>query len=173
MADLIDEPHGEECAGVDGVEAGGGANLGHALGQLAAGAEVGEDDVADEIEERIADLVAVAGLTGDVEFHHLFFFRCQPLAVVCADPRMPKSDGTRDTIREMPELPDITAYLSALEARILGQKLEQVRLASFTLLRTAQTAAGERERPRGARAAADREEDCDWTGRRTFGWCCI
>jgi formamidopyrimidine-DNA glycosylase len=38
----------------------------------------------------------------------------------------------------MPELPDITAYLSALEARILGQKLEQVRLASFTLLRTAQ-----------------------------------
>jgi formamidopyrimidine-DNA glycosylase len=51
---------------------------------------------------------------------------------------MPKADGTRDTIREMPELPDITAYLSALEARILGQKLEQVRLASFTLLRTAQ-----------------------------------
>ncbi len=38
----------------------------------------------------------------------------------------------------MPELPDITAYLSALEARILGQKLERVRLASFTLLRTAQ-----------------------------------
>ncbi len=38
----------------------------------------------------------------------------------------------------MPELPDITAYLSALETRILGQKLEQVRLASFTLLRTAE-----------------------------------
>jgi len=38
----------------------------------------------------------------------------------------------------MPELPDITAYLSALETRILGQKLERVRLASFTLLRTAQ-----------------------------------
>jgi formamidopyrimidine-DNA glycosylase len=38
----------------------------------------------------------------------------------------------------MPELPDITAYLSALEVRILGQRLEQVRLASFTLLRTAQ-----------------------------------
>ncbi|MGA9984329.1 MAG: DNA-formamidopyrimidine glycosylase family protein [Acidobacteriaceae bacterium] len=36
----------------------------------------------------------------------------------------------------MPELPDITAYLSALETRIVGQKLEQVRLASFTLLRT-------------------------------------
>ena len=38
----------------------------------------------------------------------------------------------------MPELPDITAYLSALEKRILGEKLERVRLASFTLLRTAQ-----------------------------------
>jgi formamidopyrimidine-DNA glycosylase len=38
----------------------------------------------------------------------------------------------------MPELPDITAYLSALEKRILGTKLERVRLASFTLLRTAQ-----------------------------------
>ncbi len=36
----------------------------------------------------------------------------------------------------MPELPDITAYLSALEKRIKGQKLEKVRLASFTLLRT-------------------------------------
>jgi formamidopyrimidine-DNA glycosylase len=38
----------------------------------------------------------------------------------------------------MPELPDITAYLTALEKRILGQRLERVRLASFTLLRTAQ-----------------------------------
>jgi formamidopyrimidine-DNA glycosylase len=38
----------------------------------------------------------------------------------------------------MPELPDITAYLSALEPRILGQRLLQVRLNSFTLLRTAQ-----------------------------------
>jgi formamidopyrimidine-DNA glycosylase len=36
----------------------------------------------------------------------------------------------------MPELPDIAAYISALEARILGQMLEQVRLASVFLLRT-------------------------------------
>jgi formamidopyrimidine-DNA glycosylase len=36
----------------------------------------------------------------------------------------------------MPELPDITAYLTALEKRIQGEKLERVRLASFTLLRT-------------------------------------
>src|SRR5580692_202412 len=37
----------------------------------------------------------------------------------------------------MPELPDIAAYLSALEPRIVGQPLERVRLASVFLLRTA------------------------------------
>jgi formamidopyrimidine-DNA glycosylase len=36
----------------------------------------------------------------------------------------------------MPELPDIAAYISALEARILGQPLERVRLASVFLLRS-------------------------------------
>jgi len=38
----------------------------------------------------------------------------------------------------MPELPDIAAYLSALEVRIVGQPLQRVRLASAFLLRTAQ-----------------------------------
>jgi formamidopyrimidine-DNA glycosylase len=38
----------------------------------------------------------------------------------------------------MPELPDIAAYISALEARIVGQPLLAVRLASAFLLRTAQ-----------------------------------
>ena len=38
----------------------------------------------------------------------------------------------------MPELPDIAAYISALEDRIVGQPLEHVRLASPFLLRTAQ-----------------------------------
>lgn len=37
----------------------------------------------------------------------------------------------------MPELPDITVYLEALERRILGHKLEQVQLTSPFLLRTA------------------------------------
>jgi formamidopyrimidine-DNA glycosylase len=37
----------------------------------------------------------------------------------------------------MPELPDIAAYITALEARILGQTLERVRLGSVFLLRTA------------------------------------
>ena len=38
----------------------------------------------------------------------------------------------------MPELPDIAAYISALEPRIVGQPLEHVRLNSAFLLRTAQ-----------------------------------
>jgi formamidopyrimidine-DNA glycosylase len=36
----------------------------------------------------------------------------------------------------MPELPDISAYITALEPRILNQPLEKVRLASAFLLRT-------------------------------------
>ena len=36
----------------------------------------------------------------------------------------------------MPELPDISAYITALEARIVGQTLERVRLGSVFLLRT-------------------------------------
>jgi formamidopyrimidine-DNA glycosylase len=38
----------------------------------------------------------------------------------------------------MPELPDISAYITALEARILGQPLQQIRVANAFLLRTAQ-----------------------------------
>src|SRR5882757_1020650 len=38
----------------------------------------------------------------------------------------------------MPELPDISAYLSALGERIVGQPLEHIRIASAFLLRTAQ-----------------------------------
>jgi formamidopyrimidine-DNA glycosylase len=37
----------------------------------------------------------------------------------------------------MPELPDISAYLTALEARILGERLVRVRIVSPFLLRTA------------------------------------
>jgi formamidopyrimidine-DNA glycosylase len=40
----------------------------------------------------------------------------------------------------VPELPDINAYLRALEARIVGQPLEGVRLGSPFLLRTAEPA---------------------------------
>jgi formamidopyrimidine-DNA glycosylase len=37
----------------------------------------------------------------------------------------------------MPELPDITAYIDALESRIVGQPLQHIRMASPFLLRTA------------------------------------
>ena len=45
----------------------------------------------------------------------------------------------------MPELPDITAYIAAIEARVLGQPLTQVRIASAFLLRTAKPAVSEAE----------------------------
>lgn len=38
----------------------------------------------------------------------------------------------------MPELPDITAYIEALEARIVAQRIERIRLASAFLLRSVQ-----------------------------------
>jgi formamidopyrimidine-DNA glycosylase len=37
----------------------------------------------------------------------------------------------------VPELPDITAYLTALKSRVIGEPLEQLRIASPLLLRTA------------------------------------
>ena len=37
----------------------------------------------------------------------------------------------------MPELPDLTIYVEALERRIVGEPLERVRVAGWNLLRTA------------------------------------
>ena len=45
----------------------------------------------------------------------------------------------------MPELPDISAYITALEPRILGQPLERVRITSPFLLRTAEPPIAEAE----------------------------
>src|ERR1700721_2333233 len=66
----------------------------------------------------------------------------------------------------MPELPDIASYISALEPRVIGQKLGQVRVASAFLLRTVQpplsSAEGRtvRELPRiGKRIAIGMEGD--------------
>jgi formamidopyrimidine-DNA glycosylase len=36
----------------------------------------------------------------------------------------------------MPELPDITVYIEALEKRVIGEPLEEVRIAKPFLLRT-------------------------------------
>jgi len=43
-----------------------------------------------------------------------------------------------DIVLNMPELPDISAYIKALESRIVGQPLEHIRLGSPFLLRTVQ-----------------------------------
>lgn len=45
----------------------------------------------------------------------------------------------------MPELPDITAYIEALQPRVLGQPLEHIRIANVFLLRTAQPPIAEAE----------------------------
>ena len=50
---------------------------------------------------------------------------------------LPKCPATCKLVL-MPELPDIAAYISALEPRIVGQPLERIRLNSAFLLRTAQ-----------------------------------
>jgi formamidopyrimidine-DNA glycosylase len=46
--------------------------------------------------------------------------------------------GSACKVISVPELPDIAAYISALEPRVVGQTLERIRLASAFLLRTAQ-----------------------------------
>ena len=46
----------------------------------------------------------------------------------------------------MPELPDVTVYVEALQERIVGQTLLRVRLASPFLLRTVEPAVGEFEK---------------------------
>ena len=45
----------------------------------------------------------------------------------------------------MPELPDIVVYVDALEKRILGERLERIRIASPFLLRTAAPPVGDAE----------------------------
>src|ERR1700684_3303982 len=49
-----------------------------------------------------------------------------------------KTGGTTCKLIGMPELPDVAAYIGALESRIVGQPIEQIRLASPFLLRTVQ-----------------------------------
>jgi formamidopyrimidine-DNA glycosylase len=55
---------------------------------------------------------------------------------LASDSALRNGDATGKLIC-MPELPDIAAYISALEPRIIGQPLEHVRIASAFLLRTA------------------------------------
>jgi formamidopyrimidine-DNA glycosylase len=48
----------------------------------------------------------------------------------------------------MPELPDVTVYIEALETRILGQRLERVRIVSPFLLRTVEPLVASAQRKR-------------------------
>lgn len=61
-------------------------------------------------------------------------WRKSELARVC------KICSARGKLLSVPELPDISAYLTALEPRVVGKKLEQVRLGSPFLLRSVQPA---------------------------------
>src|SRR5215467_15620135 len=57
------------------------------------------------------------------------------MVIHCAP--FPRSGVGQPGKTQMPELPDITIYLEALEKRILGQRLDRVRSVSPFLLRTA------------------------------------
>src|SRR5271169_2631268 len=57
--------------------------------------------------------------------HHAALFHCAQGRDSCA------------ILSSVPELPDIVIYIEALGKRILGQRLEQIRIASPFLLRTA------------------------------------
>ena len=64
--------------------------------------------------------------------------RCKNLLRICWKVKtLPNLTANVQAV-PMPELPDIAAYITALEPRIIGQPLQQVRLASPFLLRTAQ-----------------------------------
>lgn len=49
-----------------------------------------------------------------------------------------QNSARQASLLTMPELPDIAVYIGALEPRIVGQRLERIRIASVFLLRTAQ-----------------------------------
>jgi len=49
-----------------------------------------------------------------------------------------KNCGPPCNLLSVPELPDISAYLTALESRVVGQPLQRIRMASPFLLRTVQ-----------------------------------
>ena len=71
----------------------------------------------------------------------------------------------------MPELPDIAAYITALEPRIVGQTIERVRLASPFLLRTVQPPLTDVEGRRCANCGESASASpLAWTA--TSGWCC-
>ncbi len=45
-----------------------------------------------------------------------------------------KMNGSRENVREMPELPDTVTYIKALERFVVGEPLERVRISGISLL---------------------------------------
>ena len=68
---------------------------------------------------------------------HASIHRAECITQLKGDSRLRNRSASCKLVN-MPELPDITAYITALEPRILGQTLEHVRVASAFLLRTVQ-----------------------------------
>ena len=71
MAGLVDKAHGVERAGMDG-ESGIDvrlADLVHAVGERAAGVQIGEDDISGVGEEGFGKLVALAHASRNMKFH--------------------------------------------------------------------------------------------------------
>ena len=64
----------------------------------------------------------------------------------------------------MPELPDIVVYIEALEKRILGQVLENIRLVSPFLLRTVDPPLASARGQTRSRIAQGREAHRDRAG---------
>ena len=100
--DLVDQAHRVDLARLDrplGIVH-QIALLVHLLGEHAGGAEVGEDDVAGDREQRVVELVSVPRPARDVELkgcHHSVQARVLPGA---SDPRVPEDDAHADTTRD-------------------------------------------------------------------------
>ena len=62
----------------------------------------------------------------------------------------------------MPELPDITIYIEALNRRIVGERLEMVRVNSPFLLRTFEPPLELTGGQDGSRATPCGEANCHW-----------
>ena len=72
----------------------------------------------------------------------------------------------------MPELPDITVYIEALERRVVGQRVEDIRIPQPFLVRTVEppVAAVHGREVESIRRLGKRIASA-W--RAIFGWCCI
>ena len=72
----------------------------------------------------------------------------------------------------MPELPDVVVYIEALEKRILGQKLESVRIVSPFLLRTVDPPLESAFGKTVTRLRRARQANLRSASKTISGWCC-